>query len=117
MSLAAFFVFGQKQISKSEKLVFVYHEKRAHNFIVIPNTGKLHSFKIYRKESRDIAFQFIVEKKKPLLPQRYNVTQYGVTWEDTGYHSRDVDYKVIAFAKGGQELCEMTVMWDKGIEN
>ena len=111
ISFVSLIAFGQKEISPGDKLVFVYYENRPHNLIAIPNMGKLYSFKIYRKQTGDTTFQFIIEKKRPLLPMRYNMTQYGVTWEDIGYHSKDVDYKVIAFDKAGKELCIMNVMW------
>jgi hypothetical protein len=105
-------VFGQKKVDTLDKVVFVYYENRKTNFIVIPNTGKLYSFKIYRKPKDDTLFVQVAEKKKPPLPMRYNVTAYGVTWVDKEFHTREVDYKVIAFDKKGNEICEMYVIWE-----
>jgi len=103
--------YGQKEIRAEDKIVFVYYENEPNNLIVIPNIGKLHTFKIYRKLREENEYKLVVTKKKPLLPMRYNVTPYSVSWEDTGFHSREIDYKIIALNKKGVELCEMKVIW------
>lgn len=105
-------VFGQKQATDPEKIVFVYYKGRPHNFIVIPNIGKFKSFKIYRKQATDTSFVQVVEKKKPLLPMRNNITPYAVTWEDDGSSSRAIEYKIYAFSKEGEEICEMKIIWE-----
>ena len=108
--------FGQKKIDPGDKLVFVYYEKYPKNFILIPNVGKLHSFKIYRKlkSESDSSFKFMAERKKPPLPMRANSpAPWGVNWEDPDYHSRDIDYKVLAFDKDGNELCQMQIIWEE----
>ena len=38
---------------------------------------------------------------------------WGVKWEDPDYHSRDIDYKVFAFDKNGNQLCEMQIIWEE----
>jgi hypothetical protein len=106
------FAFGQKKLDTLSKIAFVYYENRKANFIAIPNTGKFYSFKIYRKTKDDTLFVQVVEKKKPPLPMRYNITPYGITWVDKEYHTREVDYKITAFDKKGNEICKMYVMWE-----
>ena len=106
-------LFGQKKIDSSGQVVFVYYENRKTNFIVIPNIDRLHSFKIYRKKQDDSTFIQVAERKKPPLPMRHNITPYGVTWEDKDYHSKEVEYKVVAFDKKDNEICKMNVIWEK----
>lgn len=108
--------FGQNNIKPGDKIVFVYYENRPKNFILIPNVGKLHTFKIYRKlkGENESEFKLITEKKKPALPMRENSpAPWGVRWEDPDYHSRDIDYKVLAFDKKGNELCQMQIIWEE----
>jgi hypothetical protein len=59
--------FGQSDIKPGDKIVFVYYENRSKNFILIPNVGKLHTFKIYRKlkGESESEFKLMTEKKKP----------------------------------------------------
>ncbi len=54
---------AQKAPDPSEKIVFVYCESRLTNYIVIPNIGKLYSFKIYRKTKADTGFIQVAETK------------------------------------------------------
>jgi hypothetical protein len=42
---------------------------------------------------------------------------WGVKWEDPDYHSRDIDYKVLAFDKKGNELCQMQIIWEQTKDN
>jgi len=102
---------GQRTIKEGDKVVFVYVENRPNNFIVIPNIGKLYSFKIYRKLKDENDYKLVATKTKPPLPMRYNVTPYGVTWEDKESHTRDIDYKVIAYDKKDIQICEMVIIW------
>lgn len=104
--------YGQKDIKEGDKIVFVYFENRPNNLIVIPNIGKLHTFKIYRKQKNEKDFLLVATKTKPPLPMRYNVTPYSVTWEDKEIHSREIDYKVVAFNKKEEQLCEMNIVWE-----
>jgi hypothetical protein len=113
-----FFVYAQKEINPNYKIAYVILENRYTNFILIPNQGKFHSFKIYRKLKADTSFVFLEEKYKPILPIKNEVgTPYGVSWEDPKFHSREVDYKVIAFDKKGNQLCEMQMIWEKEIKS
>lgn len=105
-------LYGQKKVNEGEKLVFVYYKNKPHNLIVIPNTGKFKSFKIYRKLPTDSAFVQVAEKKKPLLPMRYNITPYAVTWEDDTNSSREIEYRIYAFDKNDEQICEMKLFWD-----
>ena len=107
------FGYGQKEIKSKDKIVFVLFEKQVKNVIMIPNYGKLYKFKIYRRISSNDEFKLMTEKKKPPLPLRYNVTPYGVTWEDPDYHTRDIEYKILAFDKKDNELCEMQIVWEE----
>ncbi len=113
--LSTFFYtsYGQKNIKEGDKIVLVYYENRPNNYIVIPNLGKLHTFKILRKLKNENDYKLVTTQKKPPLPMRYNVTPYSVTWEDTEFHTRDIDYKIIAFNKDGEELCEMKIVWEE----
>lgn len=108
--------FAQKEIKASDKIVFIYYENPKNNLIVIPNLGKFHTFKIFRKQKSDTSFVLVAEKKKPPLPLRYNITQFAVSWEDTEYHTRDIDYKILAFDRKENELCEMQIIWEKNKE-
>lgn len=110
----SFFIFAQKELKPSHKIAFVIFENRYTNFILIPNLGKLHSFKIYRKQKNEVDFKFIDEIKKPILPIRNECGPgYAVCWEDPKYRSRDVDYKIVAFNKKGVEICEMIIILEK----
>jgi hypothetical protein len=105
--------FGQKKVEVSDKIVFVYYEGYPKNSILIPNFGKLHSFKIYRKLKSEAGYQFIIEKEKPGLPLRTNSPGiWSVQWQDPDYHSRDIDYMILAFDKKGVQICEMQVIWE-----
>lgn len=104
---------GQKNVDTTQQVAFVYFENRKTNFIVIPNIDRLSTFKIYRKLNTDSAFIEVAVKKKPPLPMRYNVTSYGVTWEDKEYNTRNIDYQIIAFDKKGNRICELKIMWEK----
>jgi len=105
-------VFGQKKIDTAKQVAFVYFENRKNNLIVIPNIDRLYSFKIYRRQKSDTSFVQVAEKKRPALPMKYNVTSYGVTWEDKEYNMPDIDYKIVSFDKGGKQICELKVMWE-----
>ena len=104
--------YGQKSANEGEKIVFIYYKSRPHNFIVIPNTGKFKSFKIYRKSVSDSAFVQVAEKKKPFLPMRNNITPYAVMWEDNASSSREIEYKIYAFDKDAEQICEMKIFWE-----
>jgi len=104
--------FGQNDVKEEDKTAFVLFNNVTKNVIIIPNLGKLHTFKIYRKLKEESDFQLVATKKKPPLPMRDNITPYGVTWEDT-LHSRDIEYKIVALNKKGEELCEMKVIWQE----
>ena len=103
--------YGQQKIQAKDNIAFILFEKQDKNAIVIPNYGKLYKFKIYRRISSNEEFKLITEKKKPSSPLRYNVTPYGVTWEDPDYHTRDIEYKILAFDKKDKELCEVQIIW------
>jgi len=106
---------AQENIKPEDKIVFVYYENLSKNIILIPNVGKLHAFKIYRKlkSENESEFKLMAEKKKPMLPMRENSpAPWGVKWKDPDYHSRDIDYKILAFDKSGNELCQMQIIWD-----
>ena len=105
-------LFGQKKIDTTRSLAFVFYKDKPSNLIVIPNIEKYHFFKIYRKTNVDTSFLFVVEKKKPPLPMRYNISPYSVSWEDKDYHTREVNYKIFAFNKRGMQICEMTIIWE-----
>jgi hypothetical protein len=66
----------------------------------IENPGKIHYIRR-------------LKKKKPALPERRYGTPYSVGWPDKGVHTRNVDYKVFAFDKKGQRICELRVFWEK----
>src|SRR5450631_2497557 len=104
---------AQNKIDTTGQLAFIYYEKLKGNLIVIPNLDKLYSFKLYRKAKEDSLYQEIAELKKPALPERRFGTPYSVGWPDKGVHTRDVDYKVIAFDKKGGRICELHVFWEK----
>ena len=103
---------AQKKIDSSGQVAFVYYENRPTNLIVIPNIDKLFSFKIFTKKPTDQIFVLVGEKKKPLLPMRYNISPYAVTWEDKHYQGTEIEYKVIAFDKKGVEICSLNVIWE-----
>src|SRR5687767_3429783 len=105
--------YGQTKIEAKDNIAFILFEKQDKNAIVIPNYGKLHKYKIYRRISSNEEFKLVTEKKKPPLPLRYNVTPYGITWEDPDYHTRDIEYKILAFDKKDQELCEIQIIWEE----
>ena len=112
--LCAFSVNAQKKIEHTHKIVFVYFEKYEKNYIVIPNFGKLYSFKIYRKLKNESDYQFMIEKRRPSIQVRSNWPgTRSVHWKDPDYHSRDIDYQIFAFDKLGNELCEMEIIWEK----
>jgi hypothetical protein len=117
MALLTSLTFGQEKKDPKDKLVFVYFENREKNLLVIPNTSRLHTFKIYSKLKSDTTFILVAEKKKPLLPMRYNISPYSVSWQDPTYHTRNIVYKVLAFDRKGNELCEMTVIWEREKSN
>ena len=96
---------------------FVLYENQTSNLIVIPNLGKYHTFKFFRKNKEDSEYELVTIKKKPPLPMRYRMTPYEVKWEDTGVHSREVEYQIIAFKKNGEEICTMKIIWDEEIES
>jgi hypothetical protein len=106
-------IVAQTKIDTTGQVAFIYYEKLKANLIVIPNLDKLYSFKLYRKVREDSLYQEIAELKKPALPERRYGTQYSVGWPDKGVHSRNVDYKVIAFDKNGGRICELHVFWEK----
>jgi len=112
LTLISLNVVGQKKIDTAKQVAFVYFENRRTNLIVIPNIDRLYSFKIFRRTKTDTLFALVAEKKKPPLPMRYNITPYGVTWNDTEFNTTDVDYKVISFDKKGNRICELKVMWE-----
>jgi len=103
---------SQKHVDSSSQIAFVYFKNRQTNLIVIPNIDKLSSFKFYRKAIGDTAFVLVAEKKKFPLPLRNNVSPYGVYWEDKDYHTKDVEYRIIAFNKKGNEICKLNVIWE-----
>src|SRR6476646_5784119 len=105
-------VLAQKKIDSTRQVAFVYFENRKTNLIVIPNIDKLYSFKIFRRTITDTSFVQVAEKKKPPLPMRYNITPYGVTWDDKEYNTPHVDYKILSFNKQGDRICELRVMWE-----
>ena len=104
---------AQNKNDTASQVAFVYFENLKGNLIVIPNFGKLYSFKLYRKAKEDSLYQEIAELKKPALPERRFGTPYSVGWPDKGVHTRNVDYKVIAFDKNGGRICELHVFWEK----
>lgn len=75
--------------------------------------GKFHSFKVYHKLKTETEFKFVAEKRKPRFPLGYNSFPREVKLEDTKFHSREIDYKIIAFDKRGLEICEMKIIWDE----
>jgi len=113
LSIISYTSFGQKNIKDVTEIAFVYYVNRPYNIIVIPNIGRLHTFKIYRKTENDNEYKLAVVKKKPPLPMRFRVTPYGVIWKDKYFHTRDIAYKVIAFNRKGDELGEMKIIWDE----
>jgi hypothetical protein len=106
-------LFAQSGKDTASQVAFVYYENLKANLIVIPNFGRLYSFKLYRRAKEDSSYQEIAELKKPALPERRYGTPYSVGWPDKGVHSRNVDYKVIAFDKNGGRICELRVFWEK----
>lgn len=110
----SFIILAQDELKPSDKIVYVVFENRFTNFVLIPNRGKLPYFKIYRKHKTETDFTYIGELEKPSFADRNECGySYGVCWEDPKYHSRDVDYKVLALDKKGIELCEMIIIWEK----
>jgi len=103
--------YGQQEILPKDNIAFILFEKQDRNAILIPNYGKLHKFKIYRRISSNDEFKLVTEKKKPPVPLKDNVTPHGVTWQDPDYHTRDIEYKILAFDKKGKELGEVQVIW------
>lgn len=106
-------VFSQKLVDPVGQLAFVYYQNRQTNLIVIPNIDKLNTFKIYRRSINDSTFVQVAKKKKTPLPMRYNISPYSVSWEDKEYHSKEVEYEIIAFDKKGNEICKLNVIWEK----
>lgn len=107
------FGYGQGEIEVRDNIAFVLLEKQDKNTIVIPNYEKLHKFKIYRRISSNHEFNLVTEKKKPSLPTKYSVTPYGITWGDPDYHTRDIEYKILAFDKKDKQLCEIHIIWEQ----
>ena len=107
------FAKGQERINLGCKLAAVNYENRDKNFIVIPNMCKFHSFKVYHKPKTEPEYKFLGEKRKPRLPLGNNHFPYEVGLVDTKYHSREIDYKILAFDKRGREICEMKIIWDE----
>ena len=104
---------AQKRIDTTKQVAFIYYENLNANLIVIPNFDKLYSFKLYRRVKEDTLYKEIAELKKPLLPERYYGTPYSVGWHDKEVHTRNVDYKVLAFDKTGGRICELLIFWEK----
>ena len=104
---------GQERINPGYKLAMVYYENHDKNFILIPNMGKFWSFKVYHKLKTETEYKFVGEKRKPRLPFGYISFPYEVKIEDTAFHSREIDYKILAFDKRGREICEMKIIWDE----
>jgi hypothetical protein len=100
-----------QQIREIDKVVLIYYQNRPNNLIIIPNTGKLPKFKIYRKLKSETEFRLVAIKNRPPLPMRYNVTQYGVSWVDKEFNTQDVDYKIIACNSNDETICEMDIIW------
>ena len=106
--------FGRKDISETDKIVFVYTKHRSRNLIVIPNFRRtLYKFRIYRKLKSEAEFSFVAEKKRPAIPFRANRPgPSSVHWEDPDYHSHDLDYKIICYDKKGNNYGEMEQIWE-----
>jgi hypothetical protein len=103
---------GQETINLGYRLAFVYYEDHDKNLILIPNMGKFYSFKVYHKTKNETEYEFVGEARKPRLPFGYSFP-YQVKLADTKFHSREIDYKILAFDKSGREICEMKVIWDE----
>jgi len=53
---------GQKPITPGYKLAMVYYENHDKNFILIPNMGKFHSFKVYHKPKQRLNTNLLERK-------------------------------------------------------
>lgn len=104
---------GQTKVNQGTRLAMVYYENRKENFSLIPNMGIFYSFKVYRKTKKEIEYRFVAEKRRPRLPLGYVSFPFEVKLKDNEFHSREIDYKILAFDKIGREICEMKIIWDE----
>ena len=104
---------GQEAVDLGCKLAAVAYENHDKNLIRIPNMCKFRSFKVYHKLKTETEYKFVGERRKPRLPLGHGSFPYEVRLEDPEFHSRDIDYKILAFDKRGREICQMKIIWDE----
>jgi hypothetical protein len=78
------------------------------NRLIIPNHDVIPAYNIYRQGKNDTTFVFITKEKRPNLPMRFQVTQYGIEWVDKEYKA-PVKYKVMGLKDDGTEWFQVNL--------